>query len=248
MDKFKMYFFALTLAVSFILSSCDDDDSYSLDKFTVTMATVERDNGSTPYLLLDNGQTVWIAASQVPYAKLPAGQRMAANLTLLADNKQGFDYWARLNGYYLVLTKNIIELDEENQDSIGNDKVGINKIWVGGDYLNIEFTMYLPSKEKHMVNLVDNTIEEHPDDGYAYLGFRYNAMGDENAAYVTRQLVSFYLGDDSPANKNVKGLKITYFSRKTGKEEVITLNYSAAEENEQQELDNLQGLTEGNVH
>lgn len=246
MNRFNVYLLGLTLAVTFLLPSCDDDDSYSLDKFIVTMATVERDSGSSPYLMLDNGKSVWISASQVPYMKLPSGQRMAANLTLLADNKQGFDYWARLNSYYLVLTKNIIKLDEANQDSIGNDKVGINKIWVGGNYLNVEFTMYLPSKEKHMVNLVENTIEEHPNDGYAYLGFRYNAMGDENANYITRQLVSFYLGDDSPENKDIKGLKITYLNRKTGQEEVITLDYATAEGDEKQELD-LQGLTEGNV-
>lgn len=246
MNRFNVYFIALTLAATFLLPSCDDDNGYSLDKFAVTMATVERDNGTSPHLLLDNGESVWISASQVPYMKLPAGQRMVANLTFLADNKQGFDYWARLNGYYLVLTKNIIKLDEANQESIGNDKVGINKIWVGGNYLNVEFTMYLPSKEKHLVNLADNTIAEHPEDGYAYLGFRYNAMGDENADYITRQLVSFYLGGVSPENKDIKGLKVTYYDRKTDKEEVITLDYSAAEKDEQQEL-NLQGLTEGGV-
>lgn len=246
MNRFNAYFLGLILAVTFVFQSCDDDKGYSLDNYTVAMATVERSGDSSyPYLLLDNGKTVWLSASQVPFSKLPAGQRMAANLTLLADNQDGFDYLARLNSYYLVLTKNIIKLDEANQDSIGNDKVGIVDMWVGGNYLNIEFSMYVPSTEKHMVNLVDNTIEEHPSDGYAYLGFRYNAMGDENQSHVVRQLVSFNLGDVSPANKDVKGLKISVYNRKTGKEEVITLDYATAEKDERSF--DLQGLSEGNV-
>lgn len=190
----------------------------------VRMATVQKNDGAIyPYFVLDNGKTVWITASAVYYENLPAGQRVIVNLTLLADEKEGFDYYARLNSYTSVLTKNVINLTEDNVDSIGNSKTTITDMWVGADYLNVEFWMVNPSKEKHLVNLVDNRMIAADNDGYAHLEFRYNNMGDENGRQY-RKIVSFDLADYGPVNKDLKGLKVKINSIKNG-EKVLTFDF-----------------------
>lgn len=224
MKKFALYLVFALMAFTPFLQSCDDDDSYSLNSYMIRMATVEKEAGTIyPYFVLDNGKTVWIAASQIYYEGLEAGQRVIVNITLLADNKEGFDYYARLNTYRPVLTKGVINLNEDNVDSIGNSKATITDMWVGADYLNVEFWMVRPSNESHMVNLVDNRMIAPDNDGYAHLEFRYNNMGDDKGS-LTQKIVSFNLGDYGPVNKDLKGLKVKINSIKNG-EKVLTFDY-----------------------
>lgn len=224
MKKFSLYLLLALMALAPFLQSCDDEDSYSLNNFMIRMATVQKEAGTIyPYFVLDNGKTVWISASAVYYEGLSHGQRVVANFTLLADNKDGFDYYARLNSYTSVLTKGVINLTEDNVDSIGNSKTTITDMWVGANYLNVEFWMVNPSKESHMVNLVDNRMLSIDNDGYAHLEFRYNNMGDESGA-MFRKIVSFNLADYGPMNKDLKGLKVKINSIKNG-ERILTFDF-----------------------
>lgn len=229
MKKFSLY---LVVALMFVivtpvLQSCDDDDNHSLGNFMVAMATVQKEQGTIPYFVLDNGKTISVSVSAVDYEGLESGQRVIGNFTILADNKDGFDYLARVNNYTVVLTKDVVNLTEENQDSIGNSKTTITDMWVGSDYLNVEFWMALPSAEKHMVNLVDNRMVVPDEDGYAHLEFRYNNMGDDKGKMI-RGIVSFDLGDYGPLNKSLKGLKVKINSIKYG-DKVYTYDYSGGE-------------------
>lgn len=224
MKKWSLYFLLIVMAFSPMLQSCNDDDDYSLGNFMIRMATVEKASDTTyPYFVLDNGETVWISAPMVPFTHLEDGQRVVANFTLLAKNQDGFNYLARLNNYSKVLTKDIINLTEADEDSIGNSKATITDMWIGADYLNVEFWMVTPSGEKHMVNLVNNRTIAPEDDGYAHLEFRYNNMGDENGR-LRPAIVSFELGDYSAGSNGLKGLKVKINSIKNG-EKVLTFDY-----------------------
>lgn len=207
-----------------VLHSCDNDDDYSLDNYIVAMATVAKESGTVyPYFVLDNKKTVWVAASAVVYEGLQPGQRVIGNFTILADDRDGFDYYARVNNYTLVLTKDVINLTEDNVDSIGNSKTTITDMWIGANYLNVEFWMVYPSYKKHMVNLVNNRMLPVDNDGYAHLEFRYNNMGD-NKGKTIPGIVSFKLGEYGPSNKALKGLKVKVNSLKQG-EKVYTYDY-----------------------
>ncbi len=77
--KFILGTITLAMFVAIGLQSCDDSDDYSLGDFWVDIATVETDNNSSAYwFILDDGSTLWPAASDIRY--LPEkGQRILLN-------------------------------------------------------------------------------------------------------------------------------------------------------------------------
>ncbi len=227
MKKMNLYLLLLVLTFIPTLQSCDldDDDGYSLDNYTIAIATVKKDVGSSAYFVLDNGVTFWPAASLVPYHDLEDGTRIIGNFSLLSDKQNGFDHYVRLNNYSTVLTKSPINLTEANKDSIGDDKVRITDMWVSGNFLNVEFNMNIPRNTKHRVNLVKNTTKEYPNDGYIHLEYRYNEMNDVTS-YIAQSIVSFKLGDWGPSNKDLKGLQIRINSAVNG-EKIIPIEYNS---------------------
>ena len=223
MKKFNLYLLLFMLVFIPTLQSCDNDDGYSLDNFAIAMATVKTDAGNSVYFVLDNGETLWPAASLVPFRELEDGTRIIGNFTILSDAQNGFDHFVRLNSYSKVLTKDIINLTEANKDSIGDDKVRITDMWVSDNYLNVEFDMNIPSVQKHRVNLVRNTMQNYTEDGYVHLEFRYNDM-DDVTGYIARSIVSFRLGNSGPSNVNLQGLKVRINSAVNG-ETIIPIEY-----------------------
>lgn len=227
MKKMSLFLLISIIAFTPLLQSCDDDDGYSTGNFLITMATVEKESeSSVPYFVWEENEAVWVAASYVPFQQLKAGQRVVGNFTLLSDRNDFFVHDVRLNNYSVVLTKDIIDLTEANKDSIGNSKALINRMWIENDYLNVMFQMRVPSKEKHMVNLVRNTTANYPDigDGYVNLEYRYNDMGDGLGDELL-SIVSFKLNlfDVSTDNIKPKGIKVKINSYKNG-EYVVTLD------------------------
>jgi hypothetical protein len=195
--KFLLFFTVLSL----VLTSCFDDEGYSLDKFWVDIATVDNAEGDEAFFLeLDDSTLLWTAASAIPYYKPKDGQRVIANYTILADKtKTGmYDYDVKLNDVYEVLTKGIFQITPQKQDSIGNDSVQINDIWVGSKYLNVEF-VYQGYNAIHYINLVSDASKSYAD-GKVHLEFRHNNR-DDFAMYNYWGLVSF---DISSLQDNLK--------------------------------------------
>nr|WP_321375421.1 NigD-like protein [uncultured Bacteroides sp.] len=224
MKRVSYYLLLLVLVLVPTLQSCDldDDDGYSLGNYTIALGTVKVDAGNVSFVL-DNGEKLWPAATLVPYKNLENGTRIIGNFTLLSDAQNGFDHYVRLNDYSVILTKNVINLTEENKDSIGDDPARITDIWYGGGYINVEFDMNLPNTHKHRVNLVKNTTKQYPSDGYEYLEYRYNDM-DDTTSYTGHSIVSFRVDDLWLINSVFKGWKIRINSAVNG-EKVITIDY-----------------------
>src|SRR5690606_5915087 len=74
-----------------------------------------------------------------------------------------------------ILTKQVIELTAQNQDSIGNDPVKANAVWVGGDYLNVSFMFNYGGIQPHAINLVKNRLTAETSPEAIDLEFRHNA-------------------------------------------------------------------------
>lgn len=180
----------LMLTVAF--TSCDDNDGYSLDKYWVSIATVDKisDKSNDFYMILDDGSKLWPAATNLPYYNPKNGQRVIANYTILSDGNSRYNHDVKLNNIYEVLTKPIVELTSANADSIGNDPLRVIDAWVGSDYLNIEFE-YPGYNKRHMVNLVTSSLFDNSGDA-VNLQFRQNGYGDEQR-YWNRGIVSFNL-------------------------------------------------------
>ena len=178
--KFILGTITLAMFVAIGLQSCDESDDYSLGDFWVDIATVETDDNSSAYwFILDDGTTLWPAASDIQY--LPKqGQRIILNYSILSNQKNEFDHYIKINYIWDILTKKTIVLTATNADSIGNDPVKINDMWIGNHYLNVDFLFNYGGIRPHAINLVENSLIPDPQDGKIHLEFRHNAYGSTN--------------------------------------------------------------------
>ncbi len=189
--KFKMLL--LLLLVPLFVACDKDDDGYYLNNYYIDIATVENPSGlSTFFFRLDDNKLMWVAATNFYNYRPKDGQRIVANFSVLSDKRAtGFyDYDVRLNNVHNVLTKWIFKITPSTQDSIGNDSISISEMWIGSDYLNVEF-LYLGNNQTHYINLVSDASKVFTD-GKTHLEFRHNANGDLPIFY-RRGIVSFDL-------------------------------------------------------
>ena len=175
MKNINVKIILLAIIPFLFLGSCNnDDDGYASGKWWESLATVYPEN-NTYYLVLDNGSKLGVVASDVNY-RPKANQRVYVNYTLLSDSANGFKHLVKINWLSEILTKGIINLTFENQDSIGNDPIKIHSLWIGDDYLNIFFGYNTGGQSVHYINLVNNTIPDpNPIDEKIRLEFRHNA-------------------------------------------------------------------------
>ena len=75
------------------LLSCGNDESDPDSTVTIAMATVEKQpQYDAPYLVLDNGEKLWVVQHIVPYRDLKAGERIFGNYSFLEAGESGFAY------------------------------------------------------------------------------------------------------------------------------------------------------------
>jgi len=183
----------LTIILSVLLfSSCDLDDGFPSDEFKVNLATVHPLDGNAYYLVLDNGSKLWVAATDYPNFKPRENQRAMIDYTILSGQTGEYDHYVKINYIKESLTKDVIDLTAENQDSIGHDPIKILSMWVGDNFLNIRFGYNTGNAAIHYVNLVNNTLENNQPGDKIPLEFRHNKNGDSEK-YGTTGYVSFDL-------------------------------------------------------
>lgn len=179
--KNRSLFFGIILMLALLgMLSCNEHNEYSLGDFRVDIATAEIGNDGTFSLTLDDGTKLWPAASDVRY--LPEkGQRVFVNYTILSDNQNGYDHFIKINDIWDILTKKAIVLTAANADSIGNDPVKVNDMWISNDFLNVDFMFNYGGVRPHAINLVRNALDPYPADGKIHLEFRHNAYQSANS-------------------------------------------------------------------
>ncbi|MDR0756260.1 MAG: NigD-like protein [Tannerella sp.] len=185
----------LTLCIvltALLPGGCDMGDGYSLDNAWYSVATVNPLEDGAYSLTLDNGTTLWPAATDVPWYSPEHKRRAIAVYTLLSDSFQGYDHAVKIFDIRNVLTKAVAEdLGEKNDGEYGVDPVNILNMWIGDGYLNVEFSFKNGGTGVvHYINLVKM---EHADTPY-YFEFRHHAYGD-NALHAQKGIVAFDLSD-----------------------------------------------------
>ena len=177
-----------------IFVACDHNyDGYSNDNYRVDIATVKNPNLNSKFsFLLDNNQLYKVTQTADSTFKPKDGQRIIASYNILSVNKVDSTYNRSVKLYdaSLVLTKGIFKITPAKQDSIGHDSITIRDLWIGNDFLNIEFS-YWGNNKTHFINLVSDASKVYTD-GKIHLEFRHNGNGDA-PNYYSRGLVSFNL-------------------------------------------------------
>ena len=175
MKMLKTFLFVGAILISSTFFSCSDD-GYSLDKYSIGVATVKPLGDNAYYLQWDDSTTFWPAAGVMPHFGLDRERRALINFTLLGDSAnggfKGYDYTVRVNCIDSILTKQIApNLGEKNDSYYGNDPVWMKSVWIEDGYINFQFETYFDGMTKHFINLVET------DTPYC-LEFRHNAYGN----------------------------------------------------------------------
>lgn len=194
------------IGILLITSSCDDN-SRSLGSFHISIATVIPKGENMYSLLLDNGTHLRPVASDVLYRPVQ-NQRVFLNYTILSESEEGYNYNVRVNDMWNILTKQVIELNAQNNDSIGNDPVKTKAVWVGGDYLNVSFLFNYGGIRPHAINLVENTLSSETSPDAIDLEFRHNAYQSTETrlleGFVCFDLKPFRVNDADSVNLSIK--------------------------------------------
>lgn len=208
----KIPFSLLIIAVfsGFILQSCldDDDRNYNYD---LAIGTLQKDADDFYYLQLDNDKKLFARdSSAIHYHKVGVGKRILAQFRYLEEEiGKDYEYSILIDDIYPILTKPVIKITPEKEDSIADDKIEVINYWISKQYLNIEYQVWGGNSIPHMLNLVEVEEPKDPEEGYVSLEFRHNRFNDpENHMYSG--IVSFDLSalGYQPGAEGVKGIKV----------------------------------------
>lgn len=195
MKRYLIGLFVGLISIAFI--SCQLDDSgYSLDDAWVGFGILyESDDESLGYFIkLDDGDVIHPISSLVSLGAFDDSCRVLVNFTIIGDKADSTDfseYYVKVNSMRDILMKGILDITEENEDSIGDDPVIVKNAWLSGNLLTFEIK-YWGDNEIHYINLVKQPGELTADDQPIELELRHNEKNDERrlpySGYVTFDL------------------------------------------------------------
>ena len=169
----------LFILIPFFIACNNDEPDYTATNYYVSIATVENPNIETTFFMtIDDSSRLYVSETNFLNYRPTDKQRIIANYQILPNtaDSTNYDYNVKLRDVYEVLTKEIFEISAETEDSIGNDYISIESIWVGSHYLNVEF-VYPGTDKMHFINLVSDSTKTY-DDNKTHLEFRHNSNGD----------------------------------------------------------------------
>lgn len=219
--------FLLLLVIPFVWSCSDREDENAAKDYLVNFATVDNPKQETTFnFVLDDLTRLRTVSSAISYYRPKDGQRVILNYSILSNKPAGAEYKhdIRINDVYEVLTKGIFNITPASEDSIANDAIHIERIWIGSDYLNVEFA-YPGYNKTHFINLVSDNAKSYTD-GKVHLEFRHNANSDF-PNYNKWGYVSFDLKSLKQEGKKSVDLVIHTNEFNTGKQ-TYTLTYDYA--------------------
>jgi hypothetical protein len=207
MKKYLLGGIAVILSI-LVISCSNDDDGYSLDNVWVSFGIV--DNSQDSYSIkLDNGDYIYPLATNINLSQFVDSSRVLVNYTVLGEiiNAEAYDeYNVKINSMKDILMKGILDITEENKDSIGNDPIIVQNAWITNNLLNFELK-YWGDHKIHFINLVKQPGELTEEGQPFELELRHNSNGDSDyipyVAYVSFDLSSLQLSTIDSVKFNV---------------------------------------------
>lgn len=168
------------IAVGFI--ACEKEES---EIYYSVLGMLEMNDDST-LINSDGGEKLYINNNISSYFE--DGDRVVAVFTKVNEElPSGIDLIVDVVDIDTVLLKSIIELTPEISDSLGNDPISVDDLWIAKNYMNINFT-FIGGNAKHLINLaIDTTYNDTVS-----LEIRHNDNND-NGTYQLASFVSFDL-------------------------------------------------------
>ncbi|MBE9487571.1 MAG: hypothetical protein IMY73_00135 [Bacteroidetes bacterium] len=221
----NILYLAVLLLLPFTVIGCNNNDDYQTEY--ISLGSVDRETTGDFLLKLDDGELVRPLSFN---SDAENGKRILMTFVYENDYAESavIDHDVRLTGFSWVLTKDIIDLTNDNKDEVGNDPfVGIEGIDTGGGYINVYFC-FLADYEQHLINMVENKIEDSSSTSTdeINLEFRQNAHG-ETAGYEYLGLASFpikkYIDKAVGKDKITFNIKVKLYN---GQENNIKVSYN----------------------
>jgi len=166
--------------------SCSKDEELSLQYYSAIGMLNIGTSGVT--IITDENDTLLVNNPNDVGTDFSNNDRVIATFSLSDKVKPaGINYVIDLNSLQKVKVKSILDLTAEVSDTIGNDELTVNSLWVAKNFITLNFSYYGTGKT-HLINMVrkpgsinNDTIE---------LEIRHNKKGDgqTNPYYA---LVSF---------------------------------------------------------
>jgi len=176
-------------------TGCLDDEGYSLSDAWVDFGIVDKSGqGNLGFTVkTDHNEVLYPVASEYPL-DVEDQSRVWINYTILGEksiNSSTAQYYIKVNSIRKILKKGILDITEQNKDSIGNDPILVVDHWLANNLLNFKLK-YFGDNEVHYINLVKKpgliTAAGQPVE----LELRHNRNGDNDrfpfAAYVSFDL------------------------------------------------------------
>lgn len=181
---------ALFLGVGF--TSCLDDDQESTPMRYLEMGIVKMGDADEIRVLTDSELLLELDSYPTGF-DYEEDQRVMLQYSVSKLNQESADYDYLVDVYSVqeVRLKDVIELNQENRDTIGDDQIYINEVWVSGDFLNVDFYFY-GDGEVHYINVVKDPEEQTDDPSKVYLQIRHDARDDDMVERY-RGIMSFKL-------------------------------------------------------
>ncbi len=209
----KKLIIGMLALVSVVMMSCSDDDGYSLGDYWIGFGILKVES-NTYRIYLDDGSLLKPVSWNIPPwedEEWTDGSRILVNFTILEDetNENGDveSYLVKVNEAQKILMKGVLDITEENADSIGNDPIVVQDYWMTDSLINFKLR-YRGYYQVHFLNLVQDPDDPTTENEAVKLELRHNANDDEESIPYTAY-VSFSLNRFREAGKDSITFEVT---------------------------------------
>lgn len=149
MKKTGILFFIVAMLV--LAVSCGKDIESKTYYSSIGMLTIKTDS---TIIETDAGQRLWVKNPSIIGSDIKDKDRVL--LDFIATNETlptNIDYIIEITLIQKVLLKPVTILTPALEDSVGNDPIQVNSMWLAKDFLNLDFAFY-GGTAKHYIHLV----------------------------------------------------------------------------------------------
>lgn len=177
------------VAMLVLAVSCDKEDDKTI-YYSIGVISIKTDS---TIIETDAGERLWIRNPVNIGTAIKDNDRITFNFSTVDGTlPTNIDYIIEITSIQKILLKPITILTPALEDSVGNDPLQINSVWLSKDFLNLDFGFYYDGTTRHYIHLI-RAEGEVPTDTVD-LEIRHNANNDNgkdgNYGFVSFNLAS----------------------------------------------------------
>ncbi len=220
--KRSLFLFISCLSFIGLFSACNTHNEYDpvyQDLGIITQTSSDMPSG---FRITRDDNTVLIPSNASSFVStVKNGQRVLVNYTQIKDNSSSGTSTqnVKIQSLYPILTMPIFNITPTTQDSIGNNPITIDNMWISGKYLNFQLRYY-GGTTTHLINLVKDAQKQDPTGATVNLELRHNNKGDAAQVQIIT-IVSFDISSLQQSGKTVVNISVLnkdYYNQTTTKQ------------------------------